>query len=367
MLNTGKGIFSLLSGGLLLLLSMVAEAERIKDITSVAGVRSNPLIGYGLVVGLNGSGGKSLIAERSLKSLLSKFGIQVPDGVKTDNIAPVMVHAELPPFAKLGQQIDVTVSALGKTSSLVGGSLLMTQLRGADQVVYAVAQGSLVVSGFGVAGQDGSRVSVNVPVVGRIPNGASVEQTVPTSFVFSGKLRLNLHQQDFTTATNIATAVNKVLGEGAATAVDSGSVHVSAPRNVAQQVAFLSMVERIDVDPGEAPAKVIINSRTGTVVISRHVRVGPAAISHGSLVVTIREDPAVVQPEPLSGGETALVPESGIAIEERNGPMFLFDPGTSLNDIVEAVNRVGAAPGDLVAILEALKEAGALRAELMVI
>jgi len=282
-------------------------------------------------------------------------------------VAAVAVHAELPPFAKPGQRIDVTVSSLGNAKSLRGGTLLMTPLRGIDGKVYAVAQGDLIVGGLGVEGADGSRVTVNVPSVGRIPNGALVERPAPTALAGDGTVIFNLHRPDFTTARRMADAINDAIGPGTARALDAVSVQVHAPRDPGQQVAFLSVLENLTLEPGEAPARVVVSSRTGTVVIGSHVRVTAAAVSHGNLTVTITERTRVSQPAPLSRGETARVPESSIQVDEEKAHMFLFPEGVTLAQIVEAVNRVGAAPGDLVAILEALREAGALRAELIVL
>ena len=260
------------------------------------------------------------------------------------------------------------MTSIGNAKSLRGGSLLMTALKGADGQVYAVAQGNLVVSGFGASGSDGSKITVNIQSDGRIPNGATVERSVAAAFGGSNSLTLNLNTSDFTTANRIASAINTAIGPGTAHPLDAGSVGVSAPRDAAQRVAFISMLENLAVQPGEAPARVVINSRTGTVVIGQHVRVMPAAVSHGNLVVTITEKPIVSQPAPFSGGQTAVVPSSSVKIEQQGANhMFLFSPGVSLDDIVRAVNQVGAAPGDLVAILEALKDAGALSAELIVI
>lgn len=349
------------------------QAERIKDLASVAGVRENQLVGYGLVVGLDGTGDKTSQTQftaQSLKSMLAQLGVVVPPGVnpKPKNVAAVMIHTNLPAFAKPGQTIDVTVSSLGNAKSLRGGTLLMAPLKGADGKTYAIAQGNLVVGGLGVQGSDGSKVTINVPSVGRIPNGATVERTVASPFATSKSLVLNLHNADFTTAHRVVKAINKVIGEGTAKALDGGSVEVRAPQNPAQKVGFLSILENITLEPGEAPARVVINSRTGTVVIGSHVRVTPAAVAHGSLIVTISEETAVSQPAPFARrGSTKVVPQSDVQVVQENARMFMFKPGVKLNDIVEAVNRVGAAPGDLVAILEALKEAGALRAELIVI
>ncbi len=350
----------------------LVRAERIKDLVTIAGVRSNQLIGYGLVVGLDGSGDKenaSPFTMQSLKSMLTQLGIVVPPGVRLrpKNVAAVVVHADLPPFAKNGQKIDVTVSSVGDAKSLRGGSLLMTPLKGADGRVYAMAQGNLVVGGISAAGADGSKVTVNIPSAGRIPNGATVERTVPTLFNKGNHLTLNLKSGDFTTVRRIVDAINKAVGPGTARAIDAASVALSAPMDPSQRVSFFSMVENIEVEPGTAPARVIVNSRTGTVVISNQVRVGPAAVSHGSLVVTISENPQVSQPGAFSGGTTAVVPQSNVDVAEQSNRMFLFNPGTSLDEVVRAVNQVGAAPSDLVAILEALKQAGALSAELIVI
>jgi flagellar P-ring protein precursor FlgI len=351
------------------LLTTAAQAERIKDIASVAGVRSNQLIGYGLVTGLDKSGDKTRFTGQSLRNMMGKLGMTLPPGTdpRAKNVALVSVHADLPAFAKPGQKIDVTVSSIGDAKSLRGGSLLMSPLRGADGNVYAVAQGNLVVGGLSASGQDGSKITVNNPLVGRVPNGAIVERAVPTSFDQSADLVFNLNSADFTTASRVAEAINKSLGAGAAQAVDGTSVTVRAPVDVNQRVSFTSVLENIEVSPDDAPAKVIINSRTGTVIINSKVRVQPAAVSHGSLTVTINENPQVSQPGALAGGTTAVTPQSDVSVKEENNHMFVFSPGVSLDEIVQAVNSVGAAPSDLVAILEALKSAGALRAELMVI
>ena len=353
----------------LLFISSLVQAERIKDVANIAGVRDNQLIGYGLVVGLDGTGDTSTpFTTQSLQSMLKQLGISldtVPTSLK--NVAAVVIHATLPPFAKPGQQIDVTVSSLSNAKSLRGGSLLISPLKGIDGKVYAIAQGNLVVGGFGVATDDGSSISVNVPSAGRIPNGAIVERTVPTTFGQAGSIVLNLHRPDFTTANRMAEAINEWIGLGTAKPIDGSSVSVTAPQGYDQRVAFASLLENITFEPGSAAAKVIVNSRTGTVVISQHVTVDEAAVSHGSLIVTITEEPIISQPGAFSDGTTTVVPSSDISIEQEDNRMFLFNPGVSLDDLVRAVNQVGAAPGDLVAILEALKESGALRAELIVI
>ncbi len=367
MLNN-KNIIQVASLFLLLVFQPVM-AERIKDVASVAGVRSNMLVGYGLVVGLNKTGDKTKFTGQSLRSMLARLGITLPPGVdpKSKNIAAVTVHAELPAFAKPGQKLDVTVSSIGDAKSLRGGSLLMTPLKAANGKVYALAQGNLIVGGLSASGSDGSKITINIPSVGRIPGGGMVEKRVNTPFGDNNTLTLNLHSPDFTTANRLAMAINHAIGPSTARPVDGSSVKVNAPRDPSQRVSFASMIENISFEPGEAPARIIINSRTGTVVINSQVRVKPAAVSHGSLTVTISEETAVSQPGPLAGGTTAVVPRSTVEVSEGDNRMFVFNPGVSLDEIVRAVNQVGAAPSDLVAILEALKSAGALRAELIVI
>jgi flagellar P-ring protein precursor FlgI len=365
-------VFLYIASVTLLVAGASTHAERIKDLASVAGVRSNQLIGYGLVVGLDGTGDQTSQAPftvQSLKNMLAQLGIGIPPNINPQlkNVAAVMASAELPPFAKIGQTIDITVSSIGNAKSLRGGTLLMTPLKGADGQVYAVGQGNLISSGFGAQGGDGSRITVNVPSVGRIPNGATVERSVANPFAQGKSLILNLHVSDFTTSTRVAEAINRTLGPKVAKALDATSIQVSAPVDVSQRVEFIALVENITLQPGEAPAKVIVNSRTGTVVIGSHVRVKPAAISHGNLIVTIAEDTQVSQPAAFSRGSTEKVKQSELQITEQDNRMFLFDPGVTLEEIVRAVNQVGAAPGDLVAILEALKQAGALQARLIVI
>jgi flagellar P-ring protein precursor FlgI len=337
-------------------------------------VRNNQLTGYGLVVGLDGTGDQTSqtpFTVQSVVNMLTQFVITVPPGtnLQLKNVAAVSIHADLPAFSKPGQTIDVTVASIGNAKSLRGGSLLMAPMRGADGNVYAIAQGNLIVGGFGASGNDGSRVTVNVPSAGRIPNGATVERTVSSDFLTRESVVLNLHIPDFTTSNRLANLINETLGAGTAQSIDAVSVNIQAPRDPMQRTSFLAHIENLEVDPGQAPARVIINSRTGTVVIGANVRVTPAAVSHGSLVVTISEQAFVSQPiAPFSdSGQTVVVPDSQVNIEQEKSSMFLFQPGTSLDEIVQAVNRVGAAPGDLVAILEALKQAGALRAELVVI
>lgn len=361
--------------GCLVLLSAppAAQAERIKDLASVAGVRSNQLIGYGLVVGLLGAGDQTTQTQftvQSLKNMLAQLGVVIPPGVdpKLKNVAAVVATAELPAFAKPGQTIDVTVSSIGNAKGLRGGTLLMSPLKGLDGKVYAVAQGNVVSSGFGAEGQDGSRIVVNVPTTGRIPNGATVERAVPSPFDQNDHLVFNLHTPDFTTASRIAQTINKTLGSGVARPVDATSIRVAAPKQRGQRVEFLAVLENLTLEPGEAPARVIVNSRTGTVVIGSQVRVSPAAVSHGNLVVTITENQNVSQPGPFARrGNTEVTQQSDVNVDQQGSHMFVFDPGVTLDELVRAVNEVGAAPGDLVAILEALKQAGALHAQLIVI
>jgi len=367
-------LVQLLLVGMLVLLAQPGHAERIKDLASIQGVRNNQLLGYGLVVGLDGSGdkvGSSPFTQQSLRSMLTQLGIVVPPQIKLNpkNVAAVTVQADLPPFSKPGQQIDVTVSSIGDAKSLRGGSLLMTPLKGIDGQVYAIAQGNLVVGGLSAEGADGSKVTINIPSSGRIPAGATVERSVPTPFGEDAMLTLNLKDGDFTTAQRVTDAINKAIGEGAAFAIDATSVKVNAPKNAGQRVGFVAMIENLQVDPAEAVARVIVNSRTGTVVINSTVRVSPAAVAHGNLVVTISENTQVSQPAPFSRqGRTVTTPQSDVSVSAPGDRrMFLFNPGVTLDTVVRAVNQVGAGPSDLVAILEALRQAGALKADLVVI
>jgi flagellar P-ring protein precursor FlgI len=354
------------------LLPATGHADRVKDLASVAGVRGNQLVGYGLVVGLDGTGDQTSQAPftvQSIVNMLAKFGVTIPANVNPQlkNVAAVTVTAELPAFGKPGQAIDVTVASIGNAASLRGGNLLLTPLRGADGEVYAMAQGSVVVAGFGVSGRDGSRVSVNVPSGGRVPNGATIERSVSSDFGAEPFVVLNLNTPDFTTASRLCAGVNTLLGAGTAEALDAVSVKVAAPADLASRISFISALQELEIDPGEAPARVIINSRTGTVVIGSRVRVSPAAVAHGSLSVTIKENLDVSQPNAFGAGTTITTPNSIISVDQPPARMFLFNAGVDLDQIVRAVNQVGAAPGDLVAILEALKQAGALHAELLVI
>lgn len=368
--SVSKSLLFALLVGLINVVSLTAQAERIKDITSVQGVRENQLIGYGLVVGLDGTGEKTKYTEQTFRTMLGRFGINVPAGgqLKLKNSAAVAVHANLPAFAKQGQTIDVTVSSLGEAKSLRGGTLIMTPLKAVNGQVYAIAQGNLVVGGFGAQGGDGSSITVNVPTVGRIPNGASVEQTVATNFMSSEHIVFNLNQPDFTTAMRLAKKINQLVGSKAAQPIDATSIRVSAPRDNAQRINYLSVLENIEVTPAEGIAKIVVNSRTGTIIIGKNIHLKEAAIAHGNLIIKIKENQQVTQPGALAqAGETAVTQDTQLEIEQENNRMFHFQPGATLQQLVEAVNAVGAAPGDVMAILEALKIAGAISGELVVI
>ncbi|NOJ00958.1 flagellar basal body P-ring protein FlgI [Vibrio kanaloae] len=353
----------------MLILATSAHAARIKDVAKVAGVRSNQLVGYGLVTGLPGTGETTPFTDQTFNAMLQNFGIQLPPGTKpkTKNVAAVIVTAELPAFSKQGQEVDVTVSSIGSAKSLRGGTLLQTFLKGLDGQVYAVAQGNLVVSGFSAQGNDGSKLVGNNPNVGIISSGATVEQEIPTPFGRGDYITFNLIQSDFTTAQRLADAVNNFLGPQMASAVDATSVKVRAPREISQRVAFLSAIENIEFDPAEGSAKIIVNSRTGTIVVGKHVRLKAAAVTHGGMTVAIKENLNVSQPNAFSGGQTVVVPDSDIEVTEADGKMFKFEPGLTLDDLVRAVNEVGAAPSDLMAILQALKQAGAIEGQLIII
>ena len=363
-----------------LLASVPAHADRVKDLTEVAAMRSNQLIGYGLVVGLQGTGDGADVSftAQSMKSLLARLGVNL-DGPLSDfetsattgkvdikNVAAVMVTAELPGFAKPGQKIDVNVSAIGKASNLRGGNLVLTSLRGVDGEIYALAQGALTATGIDAAAA-GSKVAVGVPTSARIPSGAMVEKVVDNPFDKADRIVLNVREGDFTTTTSIVNAINTKFGDDVARALDGVTITLQAPANLSQRVAFMSMVENMDVQAGEPPARVVINSRTGTVVISRNVKVTAAAVSHGTISVAIAATNEISQPGPFSGGQTAAVQNAEVKVTEPNKPMFLFQPGIDLRQIVDAVNQVGASPSSLIAILEALKSSGSLRAELVII
>ncbi len=365
----------------LFLASGNAFADRIKDLTSVAAMRSNQLIGYGLVVGLPGTGDGADVSftAQSMKTLLNRLGVSL-EGALSDfetaastgkvdikNTAAVMVTAELPGFAKPGQKIDVTVSAIGKASNLRGGTLLLTSLRGVDGEIYAISQGSLNATGIDATAAAGSKVVIGVPTASRIPQGATVERIVENPFDKSDRVILNVRDSDFTTTTAIVNSVNSRFGADVARAMDAVSISLQAPQDLTQRVAFMSMVENMDVMPGEPAARVVVNARTGTVVISRNVRVTAAAVSHGTISVSVAVTNEISQPGAFSNGVTAAVQNADVTVSEPNKPMFLFNPGVDLRQIVDAVNQVGATPSSLIAILEALKSAGSLRADLLVI
>jgi flagellar P-ring protein FlgI len=355
---------------LLAFITTPAHADRIKDLGTFQGLRMNQLTGYGVVVGLAGTGDDSLdYSTQGVKGVVSRFGLTLPPGINPSlkNAAAVIITAELPAFAKPGQRLDITVSALGKAKSLRGGTLVMVPLRGADGQIYAMAQGNLAVGGLGVDAADGSKLTVNVPSAGRIPGGATIERAVASGFADSPVVTFNLAEADLTTAQRVASAVNRLMGDGKARAIDAVSVAIEAPPGAESRSMLMSLIENIDVNPADAPARVIVNARTGTVVINGAVRISPAAVSHGKLTVRVEENPRISQPTPFSQGQTALEPSSDIKIEEARNPMFKLEAGASLSDIVAAVNRIGASSGDLVEILQALKQAGAMKAELIVL
>jgi len=384
-----NALLRLVLAALLVALAPSAWADRVKDLANVATVRSNQLIGYGLVVGLQGTGDGADVSftSQSLRALLNRLGVTT-DGQsaletagfspsdftagggagKMDirNVAAVMVTADLPGMAKPGQRIDVNVSAIGRAANLRGGNLLLTPLRGTDGEVYAVAQGALTATGIDQSAA-GSRVAVGVPTAARIPGGASVEREVENPFDKADHIVLNLREADFTTNTAIVEAINRRFGSDLARPIDGTSIAVRAPADISRRVAFISTIENLDINPGDPPARVIVNARTGTVVISRNVRVTPSAVSHGTISVAITATNEVSQPgAPLTQGQTAAVQNAQVAVTEPNKPMFLFQPGVDLRQVVEAVNQVGATPSALIAILEGLKGAGSLRAELIV-
>lgn len=366
-----------------LLLSIIftsSNAARIKDIATLDGIRDNQLVGYGLVVGLDGTGDKTsqlLYTEQTFRNMLLEFGIRLPPNkrLQSKNIAAVALSATLPPFASIGQKIDITISSLGDAKSLRGGTLLLAPLRGADKNVYAMAQGNVVVSGFGAQGRDGSKVTVNVTATGRIPNGATVEKTVHMPYIKNSYIKFLLNQPDFTTAERIARTINDEYGFHVAQPLSAGAVAVKLTKSVHKDnfmkgnsyVKFISGIENLTVRPGEVAAKVIVNSRSGTIVLGQDVTISPVAVSHGNLSVSVTENPQVSQPNAFSLGQTKRVNDSDVQINQQTSRAFLLKPGPTLKQLVDAINRVGAAPGDLVAILEAVKQAGALHGELEVI
>ena len=348
-----------------------AHAERIKDLASIQGVRPNQLIGYGLVVGLDGSGDQTTqtpFTVQSLQSMLTQLGITLPQGTSLQlrNVAAVMVTATLPPFAQPGQQVDITVSSLGNARSLRGGTLLMTPLKGADGQIYAVAQGNVLVGGAGAA-QGGSKVQINHLSAGRVPSGATVERAVATPFLLSDRIRLELNTTDFSTSALVADAINRRFGDEASMPLDGRVIEVRAPATPAERVRFMAELENIDVVTVAPTARVIINARTGSIVMNRTVTLEAAAVAHGNLSVTISSEPVISQPGPLSPGRTVVAERADIQIKQEGGALMQVQQGANLAEVVKALNSLGANPGDLLAILQALKAAGALRAELEVI
>ncbi len=350
-------------------ISAPAHAERVRDLGTFEGVRPNQLTGYGIVVGLDGTGDDnfSYLTEAML-GVSGRLGLTLPPGVSPGlkNAAAVIITAELPAFSKPGQTIDITVSTIGRATSLRGGSLVLSPLYGADGEVYGMAQGNLAVGGLGVSGRDGSQLTVNVPTVGRIADGATVERAVETGFDSEAELRFNLHNADFQTAARMRDAINHSF-PGAARVVDGVTLTIVMPFGSDVRAQMIAEIEMIEVVPAETPARVIVNSRTGTVVINSAVRLSPAAVSHGRLVVRIEEQPRVVQPAPFSDGVTAVEQASTIGIEAEETRIAMLQRGANLSEVVDALNMLGVGAADLVVILEALKQAGALQAEMVIL
>jgi flagellar P-ring protein FlgI len=349
----------------------LAHAERLKDLAQIQGVRDNPLIGYGLVVGLDGTGDQTTqtpFTIQSLTNMLARLGITIPaaTNMQLKNVAAVMVTASLPAFARPGEGIDVTVSSLGNAKSIKGGTLLMTPMKGADGAVYAIAQGNVLVAGAG-ASANGSKVQVNQLDVGRISNGALVERSVPTVLGQAGSLQITLNQTDFDNAQRVTAAINNTFGSGTAVPVDGRTVAIRAPSDPGQQVAFLAQIENIDVTPSKQAAKVIVNARTGSIVMNQMVQLQACAVAHGNLSVIVNTTPQVSQPGPFSNGQTTVTQQSQIQVRQENGSLKMISAGASLADVVKGLNALGATPADLISILQSIKAAGALRADLEII
>ncbi|MDS4016199.1 MAG: flagellar basal body P-ring protein FlgI [Candidatus Accumulibacter sp.] len=362
---------SLWAGLLLALLSASATAERIKDLASLQGVRNNQLVGYGLVVGLDGSGDQTTqtpFTTQSIINMLAQLGTTLPttQSLQLKNVAAVMVTAMLPPFARIGQQIDVTVSSMGNAKSLRGGTLVMTPLKGADGQIYAQAQGNLLVGGAGAA-SGGSKVTVNHLLAGRIAGGATVEREVPTALGQGPFIHYEMGTTDFATTQKVVEVINREIGPGTAEAVDGRLIRVSAPQEANSRVAFLGRVESLEVRPAKAAAKVIINPRTGSVVMNQTVTIDSCAVAHGNLSVVINSEQKVSQPNALAGGQTVATTQSDIDVRQSGGSLLHLKAGVNLAEVVKAVNALGAGPLDLLSILQSMKAAGALRADLEII
>jgi flagellar P-ring protein FlgI len=365
---TGLLLFAAVAASVL---QPAAAAVRIKELAAIQGVRSNALVGYGLVVGLDGTGDQTTQAPfttQSLQAMLQQMGVTVPAGaaMQLRNVASVMVTAQLPAFAQPGQTVDVTVASMGNAKSLRGGILIATPLKGADGRIYAMAQGNLIVGGAG-ASAGGSKVQINHLAAGRIPEGATVEATVPTPLLQGSSLQLGLNAADFQTARLVAQAINQAKGAGVATARDGRTVNVQVPADADARIAFLADIENLRVDLASPSARVVLNARTGSVVLNDAVTLGPCAVAHGSLSVTISTTPIISQPAPLSQGQTQVAERSDITISQQPGSLIQLPAGTKLADVVKALNSLGATPQDLLAILQAMKTAGALNAEIEVI
>lgn len=355
----------------LLFCHLCASAVPMMDLVDIEGIRGNQLIGYGLVVGLDGTGDKNQVkfTSQSVTNMIKQFGVNLPPNVdpKLKNVAAVTVTAEIPPSFSAGQTVDITVSSLGDAKSLRGGQLLMTPLMGVDGEVYALAQGALVVGGLNAEGRSGSSVAINTSNSGRIPNGATVERMIPSDFAERAEVMLNIRQPSFQTASRVVEAVNARFGSGTATALNATKVSLRAPVSSNQRISFMAMLESVEVEEGRTRPKVVFNSRTGTVVVGQGVRVKAAAVSHGTLTVTISENPEVSQPGAFSGGQTAVVPRSDVDVTQETNAMFKWPEGASLESIINTVNSLGATPDDVMSILQSLEQAGALNAELLVI
>ena len=354
-----------------MLFALPVTAERMKDITNIDGVRTNQLVGYGLVVGLDGTGDQTTstpFTVQSLVSMLGQLGVQLPTGssLQLKNVAAVMVTATLPPFSKPGQQIDVTVSSLGNAKSLRGGTLLVAPLKGLDGQVYAIAQGNVLVSGAGASG-GGSSQQINHLAAGRVPAGATVERAVSAQIGQGDFIHLELKEADFTTASRVTGAIDRAFGRGTAMPLDSRVIQVKAPQDPGQRVMFISQLENLVLNPGQPTPKVIINARTGSIVMNQLVEVDKCAIAHGNLTVTVNAEPQVSQPGALSGGQTVVTEKTDVQVKSDKGELVVVPASASLNDVVRALNAVGATPQDLLAILQAMRAAGALKADLEII